>query len=184
MSSTPPKEFGKQQEDEKGQEEEAKEDDATKGDEGEKVEVDKPRRAAKRRRIGEKVDQSKVVDITSLPANPLQEVPFRKQTALQVKAFVGNKMYVANTGDKDVTIPMGTFLCGYGKGMFDRNEKGKFNPDCHLMFKIKTCDDFVYTSKMVTVKEVLAEQRKINPEAKLAYHSMFDIASTLSLIHI
>ena len=29
---------------------------------------------------------------------------------------------------------------------------------------------------MVTVKEVLAEQRANNPEAKIAYHSMFDIA--------
>ena len=31
---------------------------------------------------------------------------------------------------------------------------------------------------MVTVKEVVAEQRAKNPEAKIAYHSMFDIAST------
>ena len=44
------------------------------------------------------------------------------------------------------------------------------------MFKIKTCDDWVHTTKMVTVKQVLAEQRANNPEAKIAYHSMFDIA--------
>ena len=56
------------------------------------------------------------MDIKSLPANPLQEVPFQKQPATLVKAFVGNKVYVAYTGDKDVTIPVGTFLCGYGKG--------------------------------------------------------------------
>ena len=133
----------------------------------------------KRRRLDmKKVDQSKIVDIQSLPANPLLEAPFLKQTALQVKVFVGNKVYVANTGDADVSIPVGTFLCGYGRGKFDRNSKGNFNPDCHHMFKIKTCDDLVYTSKMVTVKEVLAEQRANNPEAKIAYHSMFDIAST------
>ena len=30
---------------------------------------------------------------------------------------------------------------------------------------------------MTTVKEVVAEQRSNNPEAKIAYHSMFDIAS-------
>ena len=118
------------------------------------------------------------MDIQSLPANPLLEAPFLRQTALQVKVFVGNKVYVANTGDEDVSIPVGTFLCGYGRGKFDRNTKGNFNPDCHHMFKIKTCDDFVYTSKMITVKEVLAEQRANNPEAKIAYHSMFDIAST------
>ena len=122
----------------------------------------------KRRRLDmKKVDQSKIVDIKSLPANPLQEVPFAKQPALQVKVFVGNKVYVANTGDKDVTIPVGTFLCGYGKGRFAANNNGSFNPDCHHMYNIKTCDDFVFTTKMTTVKEVVAEQRSNNPEAML-----------------
>ena len=183
MSSPPPQEFGKQgEEEEKGQEEEAKEDDAKKVDEG-AGEVPKPPRATpprkgnKRRRIGEKVDQTMIVDINSLPANPLQEVHFQKQTALQVKAFVVNKLNVANTGDKDVTIPVGTFLCGYGKGRFGSNTNGSFNPDCHHMYNIKTCDDFVFTTKITTVKEVVAEQRSNHPEAMIAYHSMFDIAS-------
>ena len=184
MSSPPPQEFGSQEEDnkekdqeEKGQEEEGKDDDPKPEDDPNNAVEPKPKRRRSRFRV-KTVDQSKIVDIQSLPANPLLEAPFLKQTALQVKVFVGNKVYVANTGETDVSIPVGTFLCGYGRGRFDRNEKGKFNPDCHLMFKINTCDDFVYTSKMVTVKEVVAEQRKINPEAKLAYHSMFDIAST------
>ena len=124
----------------------------------------------------QKVDQSKIVDIESVPANPLLEAPSQKQTALQVKVFVGNKVYAANTGDAAVSIPVGTFLCGYGRGKFDRNTKGNFNPDCHHMFKIKTCDDFVFTSKMTTVKEAVAEHQW-RQETKLAYHSMFDIAS-------
>jgi len=33
-------------------------------------------------------------------------------------------VYVANTGDKDVTIKVGTLLCGYGKGRFARNKHG------------------------------------------------------------
>ena len=67
----------------------------------------------KRRRLDmKKVDQSKIVDIQSLPSNPLQEAPFAKQPALQVKAFMGNKVYVANTGDAYVSIPVGTLLCG------------------------------------------------------------------------
>ena len=73
-------------------------------------------RGVKRKRDEEMVDATKIVDIQSLPASPLQDVPFQKQLELQIKVFVGNKVYVANTGDKDVTIPMGTFLCGYGKG--------------------------------------------------------------------
>ena len=101
---------------EKGQEEEAKVDDAKKDEEGAGQPNDgtlprwAAKRGVKRRWNGEKVDQSKVVDIKSLPANPLQEVPFLKQPALLVKAFVGNNVYVANTGDKDVTISVGTFL--------------------------------------------------------------------------
>ena len=46
------------------------------------------------------------------------------------------------------------------------------------MYNIKTCDDFVFTTKMTTVKEAVAEQRSNNLEAEIAYHSMFDIAST------
>ena len=175
MSSPPPQEFGRQEEEkeEKGQEET---EDAPQP-EGDPPTGVIPKR--KRRRLDmKKVDQSKIVDIQSLPSNPLLEAPFLKQTALQVKVFVGNKVYVANTGDADVSIPVGTFLCGYGRGKFDRNNKGNFNPDCHHMFKIKTCDDLVHTSKMVTVKQVVAEQRANNPEAKIADHSMFDIAST------
>ena len=134
-------------------------------------------RGVKRKRNGDTVDPTKVVDIQSLPASPLQDVPFQKQPELQIKVFVGNKVYVVNTGDKDVTIPFGTFLCGYGKGVFARNTNGSFNPDCHHMFNIKTCNDFVFTSKMARVVEVVANQRSSNPEAKIAYHSMFDIAS-------
>ena len=35
----------------------------------------------------------------------------------------------------------------------------------------------MFTTKMTTVKEVVAEQRSNNLEAKIAYHSMFDLAS-------
>ena len=180
MSSPPPQEFGRQEEEkEEIPPQEETEDDPQPGGDPPTGGVI-PKR--KRRRLDmKKVDQSKIVDIKSLPANPLLEAPFLKQTALQVKVFVGNKVYVANTGDADVSIPVGTFLCGYGRGKFDRNTKGNLNPDCHHMFKIKTCDDLLQLSlqtKMVTVKEVVAEQRAKNPEAKIAYHSMFDIAST------
>ena len=141
MSSPPPQEFGRQEEDNKetGQEDPKPEEDDPKPQDDPNTGVEPRRtRGAKRRLDMKKVDQSKIVDIQSLPANPLLEAPFLKQTALQVKVFVGNKVYVANTGDADVSIPVGTFLCGYGRGKFDRNTKGNFNPDCHLMFKIKT----------------------------------------------
>ena len=45
------------------------------------------------------------------------------------------------------------------------------------MFTIKTCNDFVFTTKMVRVVDLVADQRYNNPEAKIADHSMFDIAS-------
>ena len=45
------------------------------------------------------------------------------------------------------------------------------------MFHIKTCNEFVFTSQIARVVQVVKNQRSINPEAKIAYHSMFDIAS-------
>ena len=130
MPAPPPQEFGQQEEEKEDKNEDKEEKEGTGDDpspEGNPT-TGKPPRRKKRRLDVEKVDQSKIVDIQSLPANPLLEAPFLKQTALQVKVFVGNKVYVANTGETDVSIPVGTFLCGYGRGMFDRNTKGNFDP--------------------------------------------------------
>ena len=108
----------------------------------------------------------------------LQDAPlFQKQPERQVKVCPGNNMYLANTGAKDVNIPVGSFLCGYGKGKFGRNVDGAFNPDCQHTFTIKPCNDFVCTTKMITLKEAMAEQKAKNPEAKLADHSMFEVPS-------
>jgi len=120
-------------------------------------------RPLKRRRksASQKVDAEKIVDHKALPDGPLQDVPMqlKNQVGLRLKVFMGNKMFVVNTSDKTVSILAGAFLCGYGKGKFDRNLHGSFNPDCHHMFHIKTCDDLVYTSKMLPVKDVVAEQK-------------------------
>ena len=45
------------------------------------------------------------------------------------------------------------------------------------MFNLNTCNDFVPTSKIARVVEVVANQRSIHPEAKIVYHSMLAIAS-------
>ena len=56
---------------------------------------------------------------------------------------------------------------------------GRFNPDCHSMCKIKTCVDLVvHKEKMITVKEMMQAQRITYPQAKIAYHSVFEVAST------
>ena len=136
----------------------------------------------KRRRLDrKKVDQSKIVDIQSLPANPLLEAQvFNKRPGLQVKVFEGNKVYVVNTGDADASIPFGAVLCGYGKGRFDRIRVGMdFLPARHPVFEIKTCDDLVvYGGATFTVKEVMRAKRITYPEAEIAYHSVFEVAST------
>ena len=176
MSSPPPQEFG-QQEEEKQAKEEKEEPGDDPSPEGNPT-TGKPLRK-KRRLDVEKVDQSKIVDIQSLPASPLQEAAFQKNPAVKIKAFVGNKVYVVNTGDADVSIPAGALLCGYGRGKFDRNTGGRFNPDCHSMFKIQTCDDLVvHKEKMTTVKDMMQAQRATDPQAKIAYHSVFEVAST------
>ena len=47
------------------------------------------------------------------------------------------------------------------------------------MFAIKTCDDLVvYGGATFTVKEVMRAKRITDPEAEIAYHSVFEVAST------
>ena len=177
MSSPPPQEFGQQEEEKQAKDE--KEGDPDPSPEGDPTPL-KPRPKKKQRLGVQKVDQSKIVDIQSLPANPLLEATFQKQTAVKIKAFVGNKVYVVNTGDADASIPFGAVLCGYGKGRFDRNTtRGEFNPDRHSRFEIKTCDDLVvFGGTTFTVKEVMRAKRITDPEAEIAYHSVFEVAST------
>ena len=134
----------------------------------------------RRRKANNKVDPDKIVDNKSLPGNPLQDVPvqMKSQVGLSLKVCVGNKIYVVNTGDQPMSAPTGAFLCGFGKGKFDRNTNGNFNPDCHHRFHLKTCEDMVvYNSKMLPVKDVVGEQRVKNPDANIAYHSMSEIPS-------
>ena len=177
MSSPPPQEFGQQEEEKQAKDETDQDPDPS--PEGDPTTPVKPRPKKKQRLGAQKVDQSKLVDIQSLPANPLLEATFQKQPAVKIKAFVGNKVYVVNTGDADVSIPAGALLCGYGRGKFDRNTGGRFNPDCHSMFEIKTCDDLVvHKEKMTTVKDMMQAQRATYPQAKIAYHSVFEVAST------
>ena len=46
------------------------------------------------------------------------------------------------------------------------------------MFHIKTCDDLVaHSSKMLPIKELVAEGKAKDPEVSIAYHSMFEIPS-------
>ena len=94
----------------------------------------------RRRKAKAKVDPDNIVDNKSLPGNPLQDVPMqmKSQVGLSLQVFAGNKIYVVNTGDQTMGVPVGSFLCGYGKGKFDRNTNGNFNPDCHHMHHFKT----------------------------------------------
>ena len=136
--------------------------------------------ALRRRKANYKVDPDKIVDNKSLPGNPLQDVPMllKGQTGLSLHVFVGNKIYVVNKTDQTRRIPVGSVLCGYGKGKFARNTNGNFNPDCDHMYHLKTCDDLVmHSNRLLQLKAVVAEQRKRNPEARLAYHSISEIQS-------
>ncbi len=44
------------------------------------------------------------------------------------------------------------------------------------MFTIKTCDQKVFTTKITTDKELVNEQKAHDPEAKIGYHSMHEVA--------
>ena len=134
--------------------------------------------------VGGAVDPAHIVDLKNLPSSsPLQDVALqgRGQVGLQLQVFVGQKAFVVNKTDKEIKISVGMLLCGFGKGKFDRNSEtsgGKFDPECHHMFTIQTCDDLVFTTKLEAVKDVVHDQKVKDPEAKLSYHSMFEVAGT------
>ena len=134
--------------------------------------------------VGGAVDPAHIVDLKNLPSSsPLQDVALqgRGQVGLQLQVFVGQKAFVANKTDKEIKISVGMLLCGFGKGKFDRNSEtsgGKFDPECHHMFTIQTCDGLVFTTKLEAVKDVVHDQKVKDPEAKLSYHSMFEVAGT------
>ena len=44
------------------------------------------------------------------------------------------------------------------------------------MFQLQTCDDYVHTTKVVTLKQLLSDQKQVDPTVKVAYHTTFDIA--------
>ena len=46
------------------------------------------------------------------------------------------------------------------------------------MFTIQTCDDLVFTTKLEAVKDVVHDHTVKHPEAKISYHSMFEVAGT------
>ena len=133
--------------------------------------------------VGGVVDPAHIVDLKTLPSSsPLQDVALqgRGQVGLQLRVFVG-QAFVVNKTDKEIKISVGMLLCGFGKGKFDRNSAttgGKYGPECNQMFTIQTCDDLVFTTKLEAVKDVVHDQKVKNPEAKLSYHSMFEVVGT------
>ena len=143
------------------------------------------KRQSQRQSVLGVVDPVHIVDLKTLPkSSPLKDVALQSkgQVGLQLQVFAGQKAaFVVNKTDKDIKISVGMLLCGFGKGKFDRNNEsnaGKFDPETHHMFHIQTCDDFVFTTKLEAVKDVVHDQKQRNPEAKLSYHSMFEVAGT------
>ena len=147
--------------------------------------------AVKKRRLNRKggrpstdgpaVEAEKIIDVNDLPSTTLiRIIPLLslKTPGLELKMFVENKLYVVNTTDKPIKIPCYSLLCGFGKGRFGNNTDGKFDPEQHYMFKMKECEDMVLNApKALTLKAAVHERKQTDPQAKIAYHSMFDVPS-------
>ncbi len=87
-------------------------------------------------------------------------------------------MYVVDQSEKLPKINAGDVLCGFGRGKFDRNDNKKVNAEKHHKFHCNTCDGLISHEKLQALSEVVAEHIQNDPLAKMAYHSMRDIACT------
>ena len=69
-------------------------------------------------------------------------------------------------GTSEVAIPKGTFVAGFGKGKWARGDEARDSADTNLMFRVTSDqDEVLFNGAMVSVRQLIMEQRKKDPEA-------------------
>lgn len=89
-----------------------------------------------------------------------------------------HRIYLLNTGKKDVELAEGWLVAGFGKGKFKYQEKEPdANPDTHILHHLANWETKVYyNGGLRTLLDLVEERRQTVPEPKICYHTMDDIA--------
>jgi hypothetical protein len=88
-----------------------------------------------------------------------------------------HRIYIVNKGTKEVDLPEGTLIAGFGKGKFKFREKEPdANPETHIPFVLTNHEArIVYGAGLKTLKEVVEEKRKAQANPQICYHRIEEI---------
>ncbi len=92
---------------------------------------------------------------------------------------IGNKPYIFNNSQSEVTLRRGMVLAGHGRGKF-KLQSGTEEPDTtkDVLYALNSSDDEVlFNNTILTVKQLVADQRKQHPVVTLSYHTMQEAPS-------
>ena len=99
----------------------------------------------------------------------------KNQCNLIIKS--GNQVFLTNESDKDMPLPAGYIVAGFGRGKYRHNTNGEVNMDLAFSFQLQSSEErIMHQGNLVTVREVVQAERKKNPTCKVAYHDITEQA--------
>ena len=126
----------------------------------------------KKRKV-EKDCDVETTDLQSIKETLICEakLPSAPKDAGFVQVRTSHTLYIINKSDCEYKFPAGTFVGGFGKGQFKVVKDDQ--PTSSILFQLSSSDDLVmFESKLLSLEEVIAEQRKTKPECKICYYKI------------
>ena len=131
------------------------------------------------------------IPVADLPSALTWEAVLVSNKNVSVVLAIGERIFLVNRSESDMTVEAGTLIAGWYKGKFwhHRNadgeapskkakkggDEGQDPCDTDLPFQLENFDSQIQCKgKMKTLGSVLLEQRKKMPDAKIAYHQIKD----------
>ena len=135
--------------------------------------------AAKKRRVSQDkvIPEENMVGGPDLFRTPLVSSIGKDYSDVFLVVKPQHRIYILNKGTKDVDLPEGTLIAGFGKGKFKFREKEPdANPETHIPFLLTNhADRILYGTSLKTLKEVVDEKRKMQANPQICYHRMEEV---------
>ncbi len=127
-----------------------------------------------------KVHADRVIRVEELPTTvELASLDLtQKNQKGKLSMYTGDAVYLVNSAADEFLLPEGSMLAGYGKGKFKLKA---LDDDAHasrkIDFMLKSSKDKIYHNYTVqTIGDVVLEKRKSEPNCKVAYHDLEEVA--------
>ena len=128
-----------------------------------------------KKKNSKEVASVKTIDVSEITSALVFEAelkaPVKHGGFLQLR--FGSQIYIINKGTAESTFDQGTYVCGWGKGVFKQcKTEGDKKPD-FIQFALNTSSDKVILNNVVkTIGEVIEDQQKEKPDCKINYHTI------------